>query len=50
VAPNDPSVKAKLSTAMSQRGVFQGARPSRNTNPVAVVYLSSVTISGASSI
>ncbi len=48
--PNDPSVKEKLSTAMSQRGIFQGARPRQNTNPVAVVYLSSMTISGASSI
>jgi len=50
VAPNDPSVKTKLSTAMSQRGIFQGAGPSRNTNPVAVVYLSSITISGSASI
>jgi hypothetical protein len=48
--PNDPSVKAKLSTAMSQRGIFKDAGPSRYTNPVAVVYLSSMTISGASSI
>ncbi len=48
--PNDPSVKAKLSTAMSQRGIFQGAGPSKKITPVAVVYLSSMTISGSSSI
>lgn len=50
VPPNDPTVKAKLSTAMMQRGIFQGAGHSRNTNPVAVVYFSSITISGSSSI
>jgi hypothetical protein len=50
IPPNDPSVKAKLSTAMSQRGIFQGAGHKRTTNPVAVVYLSSITINGSSSI
>jgi hypothetical protein len=41
--PNDPSVQEKLSTAMSQRGLFQGVKPNQFINPVAVVYLSSIT-------
>ena len=41
--PNDPSVQEKLSTAMSQRGIFQGVKPNQNISPVAVVYLSSIT-------
>lgn len=41
--PNDPSVQEKLSTAMSQRGLFQGVKPNQNTNSIAVVYLSSIT-------
>ncbi|MGE0131404.1 MAG: anti-sigma factor [Blastocatellales bacterium] len=43
VPPNDPSVQAKLSTAMAQRGMFQGAKPNQNISTVAVVYLSSMT-------
>ncbi|MGH9769616.1 MAG: anti-sigma factor family protein [Blastocatellia bacterium] len=43
VPPNDPSVQAKLSTAMAQRGTFQGAKPNQNISTVAVVYLSSIT-------
>src|SRR5215510_3778552 len=43
VPPNDPSVQEKLSTAMSQRGIFQGIKPNQNICPVAVVYLSSIT-------
>jgi hypothetical protein len=43
VPPNDPSVQEKLSTAMSQRGIFQGVKPNQNISPVAVVYLSSIT-------
>jgi len=43
VPPNDPSVQEKLSTAMSQRGIFQGIKPNQFINPVAVVYLSSIT-------
>src|SRR5262249_4002739 len=43
VAPNDPSVQAKLSTAMAQRGIFQGAKPNQNISTIAVVYLSSIT-------
>jgi len=42
--PNDPSVQAKLSTAMAQAGTFlNGASRNRNTSSVAVVYLSSIT-------
>jgi hypothetical protein len=51
--PNDPSVQAKLSTAMAQAGTFlngaqagtflNGASRNRNTSTVAVVYLSSIT-------
>jgi hypothetical protein len=44
VPPNDPSVQAKLSTAMGQRGMFQGPRPNQNISTDAVVYLSSITI------
>jgi hypothetical protein len=44
VAPNDPSIQEKLSTAMSQRGIFY--KPNRNVSPVAVVYLSSITTTG----
>jgi hypothetical protein len=40
---NDPSVEAKLSTAMAQAGTFQSASRKRNTSNVAVVYLSSIT-------
>jgi hypothetical protein len=43
VPPNDPSIQVKLSTAMSQRGIFQGIKPNQFINPVAVVYLSSIT-------
>jgi hypothetical protein len=43
VPPNDPSIQEKLSTAMSQRGIFQGIKPNQFISPVAVVYLSSVT-------
>ena len=43
VPPNDPSVQEKLSTAMSQRGIFQGIKPNQFINPIAVVYLSSIT-------
>jgi hypothetical protein len=43
VPPNDPLVQEKLSTAMSQRGLFQGGKPNQKTSPVAVVYLSSIT-------
>ena len=43
VPPNDPSIQEKLSTAMSQRGIFQGIKPNQFINPVAVVYLSSIT-------
>lgn len=43
VPPNDPSVEAKLSTAMSQRGIFQGAGHNQTTSTVAVVYFSSIT-------
>jgi hypothetical protein len=45
VPPNDPSVQAKLSTAMAQRGMFQGVGLNRSTSSDAVVYLSSITIS-----
>lgn len=44
VPPNDPSIQEKLSTAMSQRGIFY--KPNQNINPVAVVYLSSITTTG----
>jgi len=44
VAPNDPSIQEKLSTAMAQRGIFY--KPSHNINPIAVVYLSSITTTG----
>jgi hypothetical protein len=44
VPPNDPSIQEKLSTAMAQRGIFY--KPNRNINPVAVVYLSSITTTG----
>jgi hypothetical protein len=43
VPPNDPSIQAKLSTAMAQRGIFQGVKPNENISSVAVVYLSSIT-------
>jgi hypothetical protein len=43
VPPNDPSVQEKLSTAMSQRGIFQGVKPNQNISSIAVVYLSSIT-------
>ena len=43
VPPNDPSIQEKLSTALSQRGIFQGIKPNQFISPVAVVYLSSVT-------
>jgi anti-sigma factor RsiW len=46
VPPNDPSIQAKLSTAMAQRGLFQGVKPNQNISPVAVVYLSSITTTG----
>ncbi|MBO0856896.1 MAG: hypothetical protein J2P21_00270 [Chloracidobacterium sp.] len=42
--PNDPSIQEKLSTAMSQRGIFY--KPNQHTSPVAVVYLSSITTTG----
>jgi hypothetical protein len=42
--PNDPSIQEKLSTAMSQRGIFY--KPNQNISPVAVVYLSSITTTG----
>ncbi len=44
--PNDPSIQAKLSTALSQRGTFQSVKPNQNISPVAVVYLSSITTTG----
>jgi hypothetical protein len=44
VPPNDPSIQEKLSTAMSQRGIFY--KPNQNVSPVAVVYLSSITTTG----
>lgn len=44
VPPNDPSVKAKLSTAMAQRGIFQEPKRNQNISTDAVVYLSSMTI------
>ncbi len=44
VPPNDPSMQAKLSTAMAQRGTFLRASTNRNTSSDAVVYLSSITI------
>lgn len=44
VPPNDPLVRAKLSTAMAQRGIFQGAKRNQNISTDAVVYLSSMTI------
>src|SRR5262245_31217853 len=44
VPPNDPSIQAKLSTAMSQRGIFYKAN--HNIGSVAVVYLSSITTTG----
>src|SRR5262245_7572251 len=44
VPPNDPSIQAKLSTAMSQRGIFY--KPNPNIGTVAVVYLSSITTTG----
>ena len=43
VPPNDPSMEAKLSTAMSQRGTFQGSGHNQTTSTVAVVYFSSIT-------
>jgi hypothetical protein len=43
VPPNDPSAQEKLSTVMSQRGLFQGVKPNQNISPIAVVYLSSIT-------
>jgi hypothetical protein len=46
VPPNDPSIQEKLSTAMAQRGIFQGVQPNHNTSPIAVVYLSSITTTG----
>lgn len=46
VPPNDPSVQESLSTAMSQRGIFQGIKPNQNTSSIAVVYLSSITTTG----
>jgi anti-sigma factor RsiW len=46
VPPNDPSIQEKLSTAMSQRGIFQGVRPNQNISSIAVVYLSSITTTG----
>lgn len=46
VPPYDPSVQEKLSTAMSQRGLFQGFRPNQNISSIAVVYLSSITTTG----
>jgi hypothetical protein len=46
VPPNDPSIQEKLSTAMAQRGIFQGVKPDHNTSPIAVVYLSSITTTG----
>jgi len=46
VPPNDPSVQESLSTAMSQRGIFQGVKPNQNTSSIAVVYLSSITTTG----
>lgn len=44
--PNDPTVQAKLSTAMTQRGIFEGVKPNQNTSSIAVVYLSSITTTG----
>jgi anti-sigma factor RsiW len=44
VPPNDPSIQAKLSTAMSQRGLFY--KPNQNISSIAVVYLSSITTTG----
>jgi hypothetical protein len=44
VPPNDPSIQAKLSTAMSQSGIFY--KPNQNKSSIAVVYLSSVTTTG----
>jgi len=44
VPPNDPSVQAKLSTAMFKRGIFY--KPNENISPIAVVYLSSITTTG----
>lgn len=44
VPPNDPSIQEKLSTAMSQRGIFN--KPNQNISSVAVVYLSSITTTG----
>jgi hypothetical protein len=44
VPPNDPSIQAKLSTAMSQRGIFY--KPNQSIGTVAVVYLSSTTTIG----
>jgi len=46
VPPYDPSVQESLSTAMSQRGIFQGVRPNQTTSSIAVVYLSSITTTG----
>ncbi len=46
VPPNDPSVQAKLSTAMFKRGIFYNYKPNQNISPIAVVYLSSVTTTG----
>jgi hypothetical protein len=46
VPPYDPSVQEKLSTAMSQRGIFQGVKPNQNISSIAVVYLSSITTTG----
>jgi len=44
VPPNDPSVQQKLSTAMAQRGTFQGIKLNQNNSTDVVVYLSSITI------
>lgn len=44
VPPNDPSIQEKLSTAMSQSGIFY--KPNQNISSIAVVYLSSVTTTG----
>ncbi len=42
--PHDPSVQARLSTAMAQSWTFgYGASRNRNASKVAVVYLSSIT-------
>jgi hypothetical protein len=46
VPPNDPSIQEKLSTAMAQRGIFQGVKPNQNISSIAVVYISSTTTIG----